>query len=275
MCRSLENAQAEGASSPEGRHTHSQLARTIDAMNISSQICYLSDKDLSLLYLETRKILAKRDLLKKINKAIILGELSIIDDSLRPSVVINRPTKTKRQFNSKNESMLFDFLQEDWAYLFTNKYDSERKYYVYYHTDPRYKESIFTNGDNQITFAGKPFYIGKGTGNRFCSKRRSRSHLSSLNELELTYEKDEIYHIFEDNLTEIEALELESKLINFFGCSAELSPDNTHFHGYKGGWLVNSDPALRPDYVNGMISLKCSRNEPRRIKQRAQCPLKK
>ena len=81
-----------------------------------------------------------------------------------------------------------------------------------------------------------------------------RSHLSVIDFLESSgYLEDQIFHIFAGGLTEKEALIIESKLITFFGCSSEIDPTRTHFHGLRGGLLVNSDISVRPKCVDKMI----------------------
>lgn len=227
---------------------------------MSEQISYLSDEDLSLLYLSARKILKKRGILDRVNKVISKElPLSTIVKEMRPHLA---PAGEKNDFvrgdfvKTKNQSILFDFLNDDWSFLFNETYDEERKYYVYYHSNPNYRDTEFKNGDESITFKGRPFYVGKGTGLRFQSKHRSRSHIAILNKIESVYSKNEIYHIFKDGLSEREALELEAKLITFFGCESEVSKKKTHFHGYHGGLLINADPSRRPENISKLISIR-------------------
>jgi len=155
------------------------------------------------------------------------------------------------------QSILINFLQEDWSSLFdSGNMDSERKYYVYYHTDPSKPNMRFSRDGESVVFTGRPFYVGKGCGNRYKSKLRNRSHLSVITRLkeEERVSEDEIFHIFKDGLTELEAFELEAKLVTFFGCRSEVKRNKTHFHGMKGGLLINTDPCRRPDCVENMIA---------------------
>lgn len=83
-------------------------------------------------------------------------------------------------------------------------------YYVYVYLDPRKKYP-------------QPFYIGKGSGNRY------KSHLNETSENTINKQKfykiqsirkegkKPIIKIIRKNLSEIEAYDLESKLINFYG----------------------------------------------------------
>lgn len=226
---------------------------------IADQISYLSDQDLSLLYIAARKLLKNRGILDRVVK-VIAKEFpyhSIINGK-RESLPkhIDGCFSRKGIRKNKDESILFDFLDDDWSSLFDSNYDEDRKYYVYYHTNPNFKDTVFISGESKIVFKGKPFYVGKGTGNRFNSKIRSRSHISVLNKIESVYSKIDIYHIFKENLTEKEAFELESKLITFFGCESEIGKNKMHFHGYNGGFLINADPAKRPEYVSKMINVR-------------------
>lgn len=107
-------------------------------------------------------------------------------------------------------------LKQNWEHLYQNySLDKENKFYVYAHTDIS-KPNV--NLSRQLKIPGIPFYIGKGTNNRAFDLKRNQGHGKKIKEV-LQYiklEKD-IVHIIKDNLTEIQALILESKLIYFFG----------------------------------------------------------
>lgn len=224
--------------------------------NLSAQFNLLNNEDLTLVYAASRKILKKRKILDRVHQAISKNMPETLDRNLRPVLQTKKSKKVMPNYTSKTESILFNFLSEDWSDLLTGEYDEKKVYYVYYHSDPAFKETVFVHGDDKIVFSGKPFYVGKGVGNRYLSKTRSKSHLSCLNKIEEVYPKEEIYHIFKDGLTEKEALEMEAKLINFFGCKSELSDINTHFHGFRGGFLINADTAIRPQYVSDLVRVK-------------------
>ena len=215
----------------------------------------LPDEELVSIYAEAAKSLKDRGLL-----ATTKRELRRITSSKKPQV-FNTPLEFNRGKVKRmaSHSILLDFISEDWSSLFDKHGLCESKcFYVYYHTDPTLANMRFRKGDKHVDFVGRPFYVGKGTGDRFRSKKRGRDHLSVIKSLTESrgIAEDRIFHIFRDGLTEIEALELEAKLITFFGCQSELSRSKAHFHGIKGGLLVNSDIARRPMCVEAMIKVK-------------------
>lgn len=79
-----------------------------------------------------------------------------------------------------------------------------------------------------------PFYVGKGTGNRYKDLNRNETHRKIRQKLN-KFNKDIEVEIVKDNLTEKEALILESKLIDIFG----LLPN--------GGRLVNLDEGIKSE----------------------------
>jgi len=228
---------------------------TLDIDLQKAQVSALDDTDLITLYGCCAKVLHERGLLavtRKELKRIIHSQKH--QEYLTP--VIYDRGKVKR---TPHFSILIDFLSEDWSHLFPGDYDDELKYYVYYHTDPSMPNTRLRKGDDCVDFCGRPFYIGKGVGERYKSKKRSRSHLSIINSIKNKgIQESRIYHIFKYGLSEGDALELEAKLITFFGCSSELDRNRAHFHGMKGGILINSDPAKRPACVERMIRVKGS-----------------
>jgi len=201
--------------------------------------------------LERGMLATTRDELRKIKKET--SHKNSINNYKTPTDYTKRG-KIRR--HSKN-SILLDFLDEDWGFLFTGTYDESRDYYVYYHTDLSKGTSRFKKDGKTIDFFGRPFYVGKGKGDRYKNKKRSRSHISVINELiDRGLKESDIFHIFRGGLTEKEAFELEAKLITFFGCDSELDSKKAHFHGMKGGWLINADPASRPSDVDKMMRVK-------------------
>jgi hypothetical protein len=109
--------------------------------------------------------------------------------------------------------------------------DSSRVYYVYAHCEPN---KIAIGRDGVTSWAASlgldliPVYIGKGTGNRAYDLNRNETHRKVRQRLK-EFNSDLQVRIIKDGLTELEALCLESKLIDIFGLIG------------KGGRLVNLD----------------------------------
>jgi hypothetical protein len=186
-----------------------------------------------------------------------------------------------KKMTRKNPSIITTWLKEDWSHLWPEYLDEERKYYVYYHCDVESEPLCFTNMVRKdlvkLNFAGMPFYIGKGTGDRYLSLHaRSSAHVQRVRFFEsMGYTMESLSYILVDNLTEREALEIESKLIAFFGCMAEVPTNKPYFHGGCGGTLVNSDIGKRPDWVKKIISQMMERAKESRMAKNAHKAMKR
>jgi len=108
-------------------------------------------------------------------------------------------------------------------------------YYVYTHAEPNRHIAIGKCGKS--TFAATlgmrelPFYVGKGTGNRAYELNRNETHRKIRQKLH-NFNQEISVTIIRDGLTELEALMMESKLIDIFGLIA------------TGGRLVNLDEGV-------------------------------
>ena len=113
--------------------------------------------------------------------------------------------------------------------------DSAPIYYVYAHCE---HNKIAIGKDGVTSWAAtlgmqyRPFYIGKGTGTRAFDLNRNETHRKVRQRL-AEFKQEPNVQIIKDNLTELDAFCLESKLIDIFGVIG------------KGGSLVNIDEGIR------------------------------
>lgn len=142
-----------------------------------------------------------------------------------------------QSFSSHWYRYLDELLYQDWSHLFSG--DQERKYYVYIHAQPNTRKVRFVHEKCALVLNGLPFYVGKGTGDRAFDLNRNEGHGAILRQLKSSgYAPADIVHVVKDGLSEPEALELESKLVYFFG---------TRFERGRRGLLVNLDIPPRPE----------------------------
>tara|TARA_R110000851_G_scaffold2651_1_gene10802 strand:+ start:73 stop:774 length:702 start_codon:yes stop_codon:yes gene_type:complete len=148
----------------------------------------------------------------------------------------------KPQERSKYLPALID---QDWSHLYPCE-SSTGNYYVYAHSDP--SDRIFTfGGKHGGSFGGQPFYIGKGIGDRAYNLKRNQGHGKKIKEvIDEGWDSIDIVHICFSGLSEQKALEIESKLIYFFG---------TKYDGGKSGTLYNLDTPKKPDFVRPMVKI--------------------
>lgn len=150
--------------------------------------------------------------------------------------LMKRHPKPHHEYNRHFLTYLDELMSQDWSHLFPGG-DVTPKYYVYAHILPSGKNVDF-KGRVPFKLRGWPFYIGKGTGNRAFDLNRNQGHGATLRELqEKGFKANRIAHVIADGLTEAAALELESKLIYFFG---------TKYERGRRGLLVNLDIPPRP-----------------------------
>lgn len=165
------------------------------------------------------------DLIKLNNK--IKSQISSLKVSLNGS---------KREINKRKFDACVSIYNTDISDLYSNlKLDPLPNYYVYAHCEPN-KIAIDKDGiTSWFATLGMdliPFYIGKGVKNRAYDLNRNETHRKVKQRLK-EFNQDVQVRIIKDNLTELEALCLESKLIDIFGLIG------------KGGRLVNLDEGLK------------------------------
>jgi len=137
---------------------------------------------------------------------------------------------------------LLSLLVQDWSQLYPRNTD-RGEYYVYAHIDPRQKIFIAPQeaGGN---YKGRPFYIGKGIDNRAFDLKRNQGHGKIIRELlNDGYNSSNIVKIIFSELSEQKALEIESKLIYYFGIS---------YSKKRRGWLINLTEPPIPDFIGDM-----------------------
>jgi hypothetical protein len=233
--------------------------------------------DLRQLYKDSRSELKKRGQLMFLNeyrkesltpKYHVLDAKQISQGKSRGIILSDRNNESAGSYDPPKKwhahnSILVDFLNEDWSFLFAGRNNEKRNFYVYYHLNPnteKFSITKSTNGNRTLLrFGGTPFYIGKGSGKRFMDiGKRSTSHVNIINTYQNSgYDKSDVCKILIDGLTEVEALELESKLITYFGCYNEcLAIQKKHFNGTGGGLLINSDVGKRPDWVKDTLDIQ-------------------
>lgn len=149
---------------------------------------------------------------------------------------LDKNGRSRKQLASTKFRACCDIYATDISDLYVDqKLDSSPNYYVYAHCEPN---KIAIERDGVATWVATlgldliPFYIGKGTGNRAYDLNRNETHKKVRQKLKNFGQEVEV-RIIKDGLTEIEALCLESKLIDMFGLLG------------KGGRLVNLDEGVK------------------------------
>lgn len=175
------------------------MKTTLELSQISIALDSLSTRDLS------RMAVLLNQKIKSRSKSEIQESIS----SAKPTV--GDPVKSM-------DLALSRILSEDWSSEFESykNPDKSRDYYVYLHGRPESQKRKWKSLGVK-TFA-KPFYVGMGKGGRAHDFRRSSIHAKKLSDIMARgFSKEEVVNIVAHGLTEIEARELESKLIVFFG----------------------------------------------------------
>ena len=178
------------------------------------------------------------------NKKTFEVDFDSLDDCLK---VLNQLKSRmgelhSRDIGSRNDrkKSLFSACQKIYETDITSVYsnlnlDLNPVYYVYTHSDP--DKNIAIGKCGKSTFAATlgmtklPFYVGKGAGDRAYDLNRNETHRKVRQNLH-RFNKEINVGILQTGLTEIEALMIESKLIDIFGLIT------------TGGRLVNLDEGI-------------------------------
>jgi hypothetical protein len=170
-----------------------------------------------------------------------IDELNHLSNILKSRIGELRSTNggSRRQRMAEVLTACDNILATDISVIYTSMgLDPTPKYYVYAHLDPTHKIAI---GKHAITsFAATigmkcfPFYIGKGSGSRAYDLNRNETHRKIKQKLEKFSLYPDVF-IIKDKLSELDALCLESKLIDIFGLLV------------NNGRLVNLDEGLMPE----------------------------
>ncbi len=168
---------------------------------------------------------------RRINKAKVASNLNMF---------AGHPFIKQKSHHTSRGKYYTELMSQDWSHLFSNG-DLDEKYYVYAHINPCAKKvRLEINDQSCLELNGQPFYIGKGCGNRAYDLKRNQGHGKTIKDLLNSGVKDsDIVTILYENLSEDKALEIESKLIYFFGSIYESG---------RHGILVNLDIPPRPDF---------------------------
>ncbi len=149
---------------------------------------------------------------------------------------------TRKNSPADREPYLLSLLSQNWKDIYPRETETG-EYYVYVHVDPR--RSVFISSEDAGgNYGGLPFYIGKGIGNRAYDLKRNEGHGKTIREiLKDKFPPESIVRILFSGLSEQKALEIESKLIYFFG---------VQYSNKIKGCLVNlSEPPI-PKFVSKM-----------------------
>lgn len=157
-------------------------------------------------------------------------------------LLLSMPVGNREAFDSKRK-YLRCLLGQDWSHLFSGYSEEPSDFYVYAHIDPR-KPHFACEEINMPPCLGEPFYIGKGRGDRAHNLKRNQGHGKHIAYLiDRGYSPDSIVRVLFSSLSEQKAMEIEAKLIYFFG---------TLYEKNRVGTLVNLDLSKRPLFVASM-----------------------
>jgi hypothetical protein len=165
-----------------------------------------------------------------------ITELILIRKKLKKSPNTNSTNK-KLEVRMKADEKLynsFNFIFESNIDGLYKNQSCNKDYYVYFHCDPNKPISAAKDARNlfaaKIGLTHRPFYVGKGVGDRCYDTNRNDSYAKKKQQINRNNQKIIIVK-YKIDLDESEALSLESKFIDIFGLTAY----NTY------SWLLNLD----------------------------------
>lgn len=170
---------------------------------------------------------------------------------------------TKKEQQAKRFDSCINIYNTDISDLYKDiQLDTNPIYYVYAHC---LDNKIAIGKDGVTTWLASlglnnmPFYIGKGTGNRAYNIDRNETHRKVKQKLG-AFNQEVKVQIIKDGLTELEALCLESKLIDILGVMG------------KGGRLVNLDEGIKSQerqekYMDDLININTYHESIKKHKQ--------
>jgi hypothetical protein len=208
--------------------------------------------DLEFLRSDITQELKSRRQEKRLEKRLAMGDLKITPDEIQSSElelhnssgIYSIPHIGARNVHNCAR-YLPALLAQDWSHIYKG-FDEEKKYYVYAHVNPL--KACFTATRNAGgNYGGLPFYIGKGTGTRAFDLKRNQGHGRILTEIQKEgIRPEKIVKIIFSDLHEAKALEIEAKLIYFFGSVYVLKTEK------KKGLLYNLDLPPVPEFEAAM-----------------------
>lgn len=174
-----------------------------------------------------------------------LHSIELAINQLRSAAGSLRP-KSEKQEQRERFLAATSIWESDIAAVYSEmEMSSDRKFYVYVHCD---SAKPIRAGVNPVsTFLASlgvpwlPFYVGKGTGDRAFDLNRNGLHRKMKQRI-LECGSAVVPVVVKNDLTELEALVYESKLIDILGVSG------------KSGRLANNDEGILADKRRAMYS---------------------
>lgn len=156
-------------------------------------------------------------------------------------------------FSTERQRALIHIMNQDWSSVYPCS-EVNGSFYVYAHIDTGVTKPFCTLEDFGGNYKGIPFYIGKGTGDRAYDLNRNQGHGKKLRQVIEKNGKDNLVKIIFNNLSEQKALELESKLIFFFGTIYEQKRKRTVLYNLNIPTQPNFKVDMTLQYNKSIIS---------------------